>query len=446
MNKFIWNLIEVNVVIVLLFLGYLAIRNRLSFKQQRGVLLAAPFLAILGVLVKSWIDISNVSYSIPIVKLEPIFVGQQPAVMSLSEPSLSLTFYYGIGVIVISAILIFRLTKLGLFFARNKSESKGKYHIYKVDGKSSFSFFNRIQITPSLSAEEQEIVLEHEIMHVDKKHSIDNMVTELLHVVFWFNPIFFFIKRELINLHEFEVDDVMFKKHQVGYMKFLLNFALGTTTSNYLLTSRFYNKLTLKKRIKIMKTNYKKSSWLLGLIPIAAIAVTLVQCTKEDVGPDVTESAENTFEREPVADGFNLYGSEEASAMMYFKQIWSGDSEDIPFMVFVAENTTYPQEAIENGEEGNVIVEFIVSPEGTIENCWIKEGVSESLDKEALRVVSEAPYFEPTIVDGKPIRVQYWAPIIFELADAERMNDPNKSDLSEKLEHWNDDNWTDRNE
>lgn len=439
MSSFIWSLIEVNILIAILFVGYMAVRNHFSFKQQRAALIGLPFMAITAIYVKSIIDFSAVSYSIPIVELQPIFVGQTNAVATVNEPIFNLTYIYGLGVVIIGLLFVFRLARLLLFFQRNKSSKVGVYHIYKVSGKSSFSFFNRIQITPDLSAQEQEIVLEHEKMHVDKKHSIDTIVLELFHVVFWFNPVFLFIKRELINLHEFEVDAVMYQKHQVSYMKFLVNYALGLTTSNYLLTSKFYNKLTLKKRIKTMKTNYKKRSWMLGLLPVAAIGFILIQCTKEDLKADANTFEGSTMEQEePVLNV--MEGLEERGAIGvvdYFTKFWSGDDQNIPFLPFVLYNTTYPQQAIDNGEEGDVMVEFIVSAEGKIEKCWIKEGVSESLDNEALRVVSAAPYFEPTIVNGEAIRAQYTVPIVFSLDQAESMNQERTEDLSESFKGWN---------
>ncbi|WP_372636961.1 TonB family protein, partial [Fodinibius sp.] len=78
---------------------------------------------------------------------------------------------------------------------------------------------------------------------------------------------------------------------------------------------------------------------------------------------------------------------------------------------------TYPQEAREAGEEGRIIIRFIVNEEGTVEEPQIMRGVSESLDQEALRVVKQAQ-FKPGRQRGEPVPVQYSLPIIFKLPPA----------------------------
>lgn len=401
MNSLTWNFIEVNIVIALLFLGFLLIRNRLAFVQQRAVLIGIPFLSVIAIVLKSIVDFSAVSYAMPLVELEPFAVGQANNAVATGEFSLSLAFFYGIGALCIGLLFVFRLFKLGLFFARNNSENKGKYRIYRVEGKSSFSFFNRIQITPDLSGEEQEIVLEHEKMHVDKWHSFDTIIIELLHIAFWFNPVFFFIKRELINLHEFEVDAVMYKKHKVSYMKFLVNYALGLTTSNYLLTSRFYNQLTLKKRIKIMKTESKKRSGLLLLLPLIALTTVMVQCEKinMDEGAELSSGSIEMPEKSYVEVDVNpeFVGGQEA------------------MMNFMIENIKYPESAYENEVQGIVYVQFVISSTGEVTNCEVVRPVDPDLDAEALRVVKAMPDWTPGEKDGKKVGVRYTLPINFRL-------------------------------
>ncbi|GAA5520123.1 M56 family metallopeptidase [Aliifodinibius salicampi] len=85
----------------------------------------------------------------------------------------------------------------------------------------------------------------------------------------------------------------------------------------------------------------------------------------------------------------------------------------------------YPEEAREAGDEGRVIIRFIVNEEGEVEDPEVIRGVSESLDEEALRVVKEAE-FKPGTQRGKPVRVQYSLPIIFRIQG----NDNTSQELS----------------
>ncbi|MFT5821652.1 MAG: TonB family protein [Crocinitomix sp.] len=399
MSQFSWSLIEINALIVLLFIGFMGIRKRLAFKLQRGLLMGIPVIAVSVIAIKSLIDFSAVSYSLPIVNLQPVIINGQQDFVAAGTSFFVWSNLYGVGVVVIGLVLIFRLVKLSLFFTRNTSENMGLYRIYKVKGKASFSFFNQIQIAPDLSAEEQDIVLEHEIMHVNKKHSIDTMILELMHVIFWFNPIFLFMKREMVNLHEYEVDALMYKKHKVHYLKFLVNYALGLNSSHYLLTSRFYNQLTLKKRIIIMKTNIRKKTWLLGIIPLIGMAAMLFQCTKQS---DTNKTTSELQVDEKIYDDVEV-----------FPKYVGGTTE---MSNFIVENVNYPKEAAEEGVEGVAYVQFVVSKAGEIENVEVINDLDGRLAKEALRVVKLMPAWTPGENKGEKVGVRYTLPISFKLS------------------------------
>lgn len=82
----------------------------------------------------------------------------------------------------------------------------------------------------------------------------------------------------------------------------------------------------------------------------------------------------------------------------------------------LASKINYPEEAANSGTEGRVTIQFIVNEQGKVENPKVLRSVSESLDKEALRVVKLAE-FKPGKQSGKAVRVQYSLPISFRLPD-----------------------------
>src|SRR5699024_998636 len=94
---------------------------------------------------------------------------------------------------------------------------------------------------------------------------------------------------------------------------------------------------------------------------------------------------------------------------------------------------TYPEEAREAGDEGRVIVQFIVNEQGEVEEPKIIRGVSESLDQEALRVVKQAQ-FKPGKQRGQPVRVQYSLPIIFKLSSSISKKEPTVDVETPKME------------
>jgi len=82
---------------------------------------------------------------------------------------------------------------------------------------------------------------------------------------------------------------------------------------------------------------------------------------------------------------------------------------------WINENVTYPQEAIEIGDQGLVYLSFVVERNGSITDIKIERGVSTELDKEAKRLVRKMPKWIAGEVKGLPVRSRCRLPINFEL-------------------------------
>ena len=82
---------------------------------------------------------------------------------------------------------------------------------------------------------------------------------------------------------------------------------------------------------------------------------------------------------------------------------------------FLSNNIKYPVLAEEAGVQGRVILTFVVDVDGSITEIKVRKSVDPSLDKEALRVVSNMPRWIPGKIDGIPVRVEYILPTTFRL-------------------------------
>ncbi len=82
---------------------------------------------------------------------------------------------------------------------------------------------------------------------------------------------------------------------------------------------------------------------------------------------------------------------------------------------FLQDHLKYPLLAKENGIEGTVFIQFIVSVNGAIADAKILRGVNGSLDKEALRVVNLMPAWKPGKHNGNPVPVIFVLPIKFQI-------------------------------
>lgn len=89
-----------------------------------------------------------------------------------------------------------------------------------------------------------------------------------------------------------------------------------------------------------------------------------------------------------------------------------GDAE---LYKFINNNLNYPAMAIENNVQGRVVVQFVVTKDGSIGNVKVVRSVDRDLDNEAIRVCKKLPKFIPGKQNGQPVNVWYTLPVSFEL-------------------------------
>jgi protein TonB len=85
------------------------------------------------------------------------------------------------------------------------------------------------------------------------------------------------------------------------------------------------------------------------------------------------------------------------------------------FSKWVNQRLVYPEEAKKNGVQGRVTLQFTVGKDGTIRNVRVLRGIDSALDREAVRVVSMSPKWEPGKQRGEPVPVTYTFPVIFQV-------------------------------
>lgn len=75
----------------------------------------------------------------------------------------------------------------------------------------------------------------------------------------------------------------------------------------------------------------------------------------------------------------------------------------------------YPAEAVREGIQGRVMVEFIIEKDGKVTNARVVKGVSEELDAEALKVINASPKWKAGRVAGEKVRTSMTIPVEFRL-------------------------------
>ena len=106
---------------------------------------------------------------------------------------------------------------------------------------------------------------------------------------------------------------------------------------------------------------------------------------------------------------------EEEKVFDMVEQMPSFPGGDAELMSFLAKNMKYPAMAQENGVQGRVICQFVVTKDGTVKDVNVLRSLDPSCDKEAIRVLLSMPRWIPGKQNGKPVAVIFTVPIIFRL-------------------------------
>ncbi len=98
-------------------------------------------------------------------------------------------------------------------------------------------------------------------------------------------------------------------------------------------------------------------------------------------------------------------------------------------MRFLAKNINYPAEAQQKGEQGRVMVQFVVGKDGKLSDIKIMRSISPTLDAEAIRVIKAMPDWKPGTQRGQAVAVKYTIPISFRLQGSKGDDKPVASDI-----------------
>jgi len=155
--------------------------------------------------------------------------------------------------------------------------------IYTRREHTPFSFMHFIFVYQNMdfSEEEWEQVLLHEKTHIEGGHTLDVLLTEVLGILFWFNPLIYLYKNAIRNVHEYLADAAVIKTvPTVHYGRLLVAYALpGFRMANN------FNHSQLKQRI-IMMTKMQSPKQALAkyifLLPVALLMLFVFSCQDDN--------------------------------------------------------------------------------------------------------------------------------------------------------------------
>ncbi|MFN3382163.1 MAG: M56 family metallopeptidase, partial [Runella zeae] len=224
----------------------------------------APAQAVARVLPATPPSVATVPLSVSVPSTSPI-PSTAPVSLSTRETDYTLWDWLTIGyALVAGGLLIKLLIQIGVLWKLKiqSSTRATEYDVILVENpkiSSPFSFFNWIFFNPELYTEDEwNQIFIHECIHAHQRHSIDMLTSELLKIVFWFNPFAWWHQKLVQETLEFITDRAVLDSgiEKKSYQYHLLRNTLGNKTPS--ITNHF-NQSMLKKRIQMM--NKRKSAW-----------------------------------------------------------------------------------------------------------------------------------------------------------------------------------------
>jgi len=284
MESLLTYIIQVNLLLALLFLGYQLLLKNLTFYTLNRVYFLTgsvyafiyPFLNI-----KDW-------FAEKIEIPQGLILNYIPFVLEKSEDNFSLNdlliYILGIGAVLLLVKLIAQLISLVRIHFYSKPSQWREYLFRNVIFPiTPFSFFNKIYLHKEQHQElELNDIFKHEHVHVRGHHSIDVLLFEIVLLICWYNPFVWLMRKAVRQNLEFLTDQQVLDKG-VDRQTYQYSLLHVTKQGARVGISNQFNFKTLKKRIMMM--NKKRSSklelskyvFLLPVLIITGITFTVNQ-------------------------------------------------------------------------------------------------------------------------------------------------------------------------
>jgi TonB family protein len=350
------------------------------------------------------------------VTLPEITVGQVTS-WAGQAPDFNWWIPYALIVLAMLSLHVFRFIQVRNLFAHAPKEKHDGYTIITLDDDrptTAFTFWRWVFLPKGLTPELRACILEHELVHVRKRHSLELSFALFLNALFWFNPASWWMRADLKTYHEVVADAVAIRRFR------------GETYLNALLSSNFglkhiaaivhpFHHVKLKTRIVML--NREKSPRMLLVIPAMLVgAMLFVQsCAKsEDNLVGTTQSPPPPPPPPEPKEGATVVNGQEVIEVAIDRQAeYPGGMQAL--MTYVAENLEYPASAKDAAVQGKVMVQFTVASDGSVTDPTVVKSLNEACDAAALAVFEDMPDWEPSVKDGQTVATQMVLPIMFAL-------------------------------
>jgi hypothetical protein len=296
--------------------GYytLFLKNTLLHQYNRFYLLATLFVSLLAPAIKldyfqvNEEQVANISQTILYLNNSNLTQEEQ----TFDWAALALGLSVGISILLL-AYWSFGIFRIYYIKQRYPSQKMEGFEFIETDLENApFSFLNLLfwKKSININSENGQKMFEHELTHIQQKHSIDRLFCQFVTALTWFNPFQWLIHKELQNIHEFIADRASIHSGDVeSFAKMMLQSYYG---NEFLNPSHSFYYSSLKRRIMLLTTSQNPTYAYIrkvSVLPILAsiIAIFSIQVRaqekkskiKKGVTYKVTMSADSTTFSDP---------------------------------------------------------------------------------------------------------------------------------------------------
>lgn len=429
METMIGFLLRASVYLLLFAVAYSLLLSRKVHPTFNRLFLVGSMLFTLLLSGLSDISFQSVQESRPVLgaMLPEIIVG---ATVNYKETSALITsliedtgavawFAVAVSGVMLLLLLVQSGRLLWLAFRFRKSGRGGLTYVLLPYDSSPFSFFHWFFFPGKLLNDKNfDMVLAHETAHYQRFHSADVLFFELMRVLFWFHPAWYYLRRELKSMHEFEADNLALQRFEKSdYQLSLLELQLS---GSLIPLSNPFNVSLIKRRMLMM--NHQKwqkpaRNWfkMIGLIPVILLFVFVQSCNNGSKNTETAQIESGTKSPEMAKLPENEPAQPDTSVFTVVETMPQFPGGQEAMLKFLVENISYPEEAKLKKIQGKVFVSFIVEKDGKVGNVKLLRGIGGGCDEEALRVVGLMPDWKPGEQRGQAVRVAFNMPIRFAL-------------------------------
>jgi TonB-dependent SusC/RagA subfamily outer membrane receptor len=213
-----WYLLKV-IICSGVLVGYywLFLRNRVFHQYNRFYLLAAVLLSITLPLVKiNFWEQSTTSqpaflYALQTLSRSDAYLDE--VVITVNQSNWGITDWASVLYVLISLFffmpVLYSLYMVIILLKKNPQQQLGDIAFINTNAKGTpFSFFKYIfwNYNIDIGSTTGDHIFKHEIAHIREKHSYDKMLMNIVLVLFWCNPFFWLLRKEINMIHEFVAD------------------------------------------------------------------------------------------------------------------------------------------------------------------------------------------------------------------------------------------------